>query len=248
MPENKNEPVEMFPISVTAVAAPKAGKTHFALTFPEPIVLFSFDIGYEPVLKKFKGKNVKVIVYPMPIIDSVRGKAQQSEVKEIWDKFSKDYKDACADPKVQTLIIDTGTHLYELARIARSRELQQENLMPRDYGDVYARLRAFIQRARLSPCEMPSGKIRQGKNLVITHHVRDEYVNEKSTGNKEIDGCKIIEGEVDLVLWIEKRITKEKGMPKVTSIISVKDSRWRELEGLVTEDSTYSDLVALLGI
>jgi hypothetical protein len=37
----------------------KAGKTHFALTFPEPIRVLNFDFGSFELLPKFPGKDIQ---------------------------------------------------------------------------------------------------------------------------------------------------------------------------------------------
>jgi hypothetical protein len=239
MPEEiKPQPKKVFlPISVTLIAPPKTGKTHTGFTFPDPLVLFSFDLGYQPVLKKFKGKNIIIHDYPVPIMETATGKDAQAEVKVVWDRFQKDFKLECAKKDSRTMMIDTGTHLYEIARIARASELGQTNLLQHQYGDVYARIRALIQTARIN-----------GKCFVITHHVRDKYIDDKATGELDLDGCKIIPGEVDIVMWLDdKEITVDKKKQTITTG-KITASRWREIKGLELDDPNYDDIVAMLGV
>jgi len=234
---NKETPV-VPPLILSVAGSPKVGKTTFALTFPEPIILFSFDLGYDPILKRFPGKQITIKTYPLPIIDSVRGSGVQKEIQAVWDEFNKDYKSAASGKDFNTLVIDTGTNLYEIARIARAAELGQANIMQHQYGDVYSRIRALIQRVQLT-----------GKNLVITHYLRDKYIDDKNTGDKELDGCKIIEGAVDIATWMVKKSEKARdGKVTITTTLQVKDSRYREIEGLEIDNPSYEDLVAALGV
>jgi len=229
----------LLPIIFTVIAPPKVGKTHFSMTLPERVIIYSFDLGAQivRVRPEFKNKDIIIKEYPLPIMDSVQARGQQQEVKAVWDKFNKDFQKDVSDPEVKTLVIDTGTHLYEIARIARAAELGQANILQHQYGEVYARIRALIQQARL-----------MGKSLVITHHVRDEYVDDKKTGSLEMDGCKIIPGEVDVVMWLKKTEIKEGKSKQIVTIGTITDSRWREIEGLEMEDPNYSDILAALGI
>jgi hypothetical protein len=238
VPDKKPEKITL-PIVFTIIAPPKTGKTYYACTCPERVVIYSFDLGAKIVVARpeFKGKDIVVREYPLPIVDSVQGKGQQEDIKTVWDAFSKDYQKDIADPKVNTLVIDTGTHLYEIARIARSKELGQTNLLQHQYGDVYARIRALIQRARLA-----------NKSLVITHHVRDKYVDDKNTGEVEQDGCKIIPGEADVVMWLTKKTTKVEGRMRVVTTARISDSRWREIEGMEFDNPSYDDILAMLGL
>ena len=217
---------------------PKTGKSHLALTFPAKLVVFSLDVGIDPVLAKFKGKDIEVKMYPLPIIDSVKGTGMGKEILAIWRQMNDDIKAATEDPEVKSIVIDTATALYELARIARAAELGQENLLQFQYGDVYARMKAIIQRPRIA-----------GQNLVLTHYLRDKYIKEQNTGEKELDGWRHTEGEVDLVLVTRRELKTEKGGKKKSIIVTtIKDNRYDlALNGVELEMATYDDLAALVG-
>ncbi len=223
-------------IVVSVEALPKSGKSHFMLTFPDPMVVFSFDIGLEPVLRKFSSKNIKVITYPIPIIDTIRAVGFKKEIATIWGKFNDDFKKVTEDISVKTIGIDTGTAWYELCRIGRTGELGRE-LDPTEYGDVYLRLKAQLQRARVA-----------GQNVVITHYLKDVYSDQKPTGEKVVDGWRHVEGEVDLVLLL--RLERLSGKDKGDKIVAtIKTSRWGlDLNGRELDNPTYEDIAAVLGI
>ena len=222
-------------ITVSIAGLPKTGKSHLALTFPEPIIVFSFDLGLEPVLAKFEGKKIGVKTYPIPIIDSIHPKPY---AKPIWAQFTKDYKEAIWDKAVKTVVIDTGTALYELARHARTEELGQQQLLRHQYGEVYSRMSALYLEPRIS-----------GVNLVITHYTKDVYEDEKPTGEVALDGYKRTNGIADLVLTMARGQTRDKdGKPKTVALTTITDSRFGfELDGLILENTTYNELISLIG-
>lgn len=222
---------------VSEAGGAKTGKTHLAFTFPEPIVVFSFDIGQEPVLAKFPDKDIKVIPYIIPLYETVRAVGMKKDISNLWAEFSADFKDAADKPTVKTLIVDTATALYEICRIGRSGELGRE-LAPIEYGDVYLRMKALIHRARIT-----------GQNLVLTHYLKDIYVGDKPTGEKALDGWRHTEGEVDVVLTTRREV-KVVGQKKENVIITtIKDNRYDlALNGLESINMTYDDLITLLGV
>ena len=56
-------------ISVGIAGDSKTGKSHLGLTFPDPTVVFSFDLkGAELLLPKFPDKKIEVKKYLPPLI------------------------------------------------------------------------------------------------------------------------------------------------------------------------------------
>ena len=218
---------------------PKTGKSHLALSFPAPLVIYSFDVGIEPVLRKFPDKEIRVETYPIPIIDSVKGVGLGKELLGIWRRFNDDLKATVEDTSVKSIVIDTATAVYEIARIARAAELGQENLLQFQYGEVYARMKAIVQRPRIA-----------GQNLVLTHYLRDRYVKDENTGEKELDGWRHTEGEVDVVLVVRRDVKKLSGGKTQNVIITtIKDNRYDlDISGLELENANYEDLIAVLGV
>ena len=230
----------IIPNLLTAISGePKTGKSHLALTFPDPIILFSFDQGMEPVLRHFPDKKMQVMTYELPLVETVRAVGQKKQILEVWNHFRADFQIATEDTKVKTIIIDTATAAYEICRIARTGELGRE-LDPTEYGDVYLRMKALLQRCRLS-----------GQNLVLTHYMKEIYKNGEPTGQTKIDAFKYTEAEVDLSL-ITTRVTEPKvGGGKQTKIITtIKETRYDALTltGFEFINATYNDLVSVLGL
>ncbi len=222
----------MFPnITVSISGLPKSGKSHLALTFPDPIVVFSFDLGLEPLLKKFSKKNITVKAYPTPIIDTARPKPY---AKEIWEQFNKDYKQVIWDKEVKTVILDPATTIWEIVRHSWTEELGQKQLMPVQYSEPNARMSALLTEPRIS-----------GVNLVSIHYLKDVYVNDKATGELELDGFKRTEGMVDIVLLNQRQVRQKKNV----IVTTIKDHRFElSLNGMELETTTYDELVTLLGL
>jgi len=221
--------METKPNLVISINAPaKSGKSHLLCTFPKPLVIYSFDIGLEPVLKKFAGEDITVKEYPIPILMTSKPKPY---AKPIWDKFLEDYLADVEGGKYVSLGIDTGTALYEICRVARSEELGR-SIMPYEYAEVYARMAGVILKPRLA-----------GLNLAMTYWLKEEYIDDKSTGKLVIDGCKRDIDYVDVSLGLRR----ERKGKEVKIITTIEDNRYeKDLNGVTLEDTTYSELLAVL--
>lgn len=128
-------------ITVNVEAKEKEGKTTWALKAPGPLIVYNADQGLEGVIQRFrdKGKQITVAGYP----GSARGKrlphyrldtkppkakGERSKTatytqkvanicRPIWKKFVEDYYEGL-NSKARTLVMDTGTGLWLLARYA----------------------------------------------------------------------------------------------------------------------------------
>jgi hypothetical protein len=214
---------------------PKTGKTYLACTFPKPLVLFSFDYGADRVIRSIDTKEIEVIKYETPIVDTMMPKPY---AQAFWAKFKKDYEAVLARKDVATIVIDTGTALYEIARHTRAEELKVMSLPKECYGEVYTRLTALIQAAQ-----------RAGKNVVWTHYLKDSYKDGEPTGETKTDGYKYVDGVVDIVLNTELRQTKmgSKIDNKVITTVQRCGFDFR-VNGMEFENFSYKDLLALLGL
>ena len=220
-------------IIVSIAGQPKSGKSHLALTFPDPIKVFSLDIGLAPVLAKFKDKEIDVLQLPIPLIDTSK---PSDYARPLWTQFQNEYEAAIEDGYYKTIVVDTFTALYEIARNSYKEELGVSSLVPWQYGEVYARMSGVVMRAILG-----------GVNLVLTSYLRDRYVNDKNTGEPELDGWKKTESLVDLVLWTayEKRTTA--GKDRKVIVTSIKGNRYDvQLNDLELENTDYEELMNLL--
>ena len=89
--------------------AREVGKTHFALTFPEPVYVVDTDLGVAPLLAKpeFRGKDIR-------IYDAVKLDLENDEVDPIGslDMLEKALT-ALRDVKYGTIVIDTITDIWQ---------------------------------------------------------------------------------------------------------------------------------------
>jgi len=214
-----------------------SGKTHLALTFPDPIAYFDFDIGgVMPVLKKFPGKRVDLKSYPIPIIDSDPPKPYASE---IWHQVDEDYKDACAGGKYKTIVIDTATALWEIIRHSVAEEIHQKKLLEVQYTMPNLRMRSLFARAQLS-----------GVNLVTLQYLADRYVKGENTGELGVKGWQETETKSDIAIWCTMKVVRVGGGKNDVYVESSvhKDRFLREMNGQILRDATYDDLLALTGV
>lgn len=147
---------------VCTEALEKKGKTHFGLTMPGPIALFDMDRGLEGVVDKFVDeKDIFVVDY--------RGMIQKfSDTKLLyetrWKKFNVDYENVLKEPlsKVRSVLLDTGTELWEYARLGVLGKLTQ--VPPLFYPEVNQQFRKIVDLA-----------LDHDKNVLITHKMKKEY-------------------------------------------------------------------------
>jgi len=152
----------------------KTGKTHFALTAPDPIALFNFDIGLEGVVHKFADKEI--------LVSDVRVAKTGGEDmwEKAWDAFRKMFTDAIRHPDIRTVVIDNGTEMWELLRLARLHKLTK--VMPHQYTEVNEEFRELMR----------TEVFESNKNVIFVHKVKQQWVNDKFTGKYERAGFKDI--------------------------------------------------------
>ena len=148
----------------------KQGKTHFALSAPGPISLFSTDIGEEGVVGKFLGKKT---IYVMDVARIDEDSATEAPAE--WDKFKKAYNHCLRSKSIRSIVVDTATEIWELLRMARFGRLTQ--VMPYQYGPVNAEFRTLIREA-----------YKFDKNVILLHKMKAQYINDKRTGEWERAG------------------------------------------------------------
>ena len=227
-------PVNIIPNMFVSISGDqKRGKTHFALTFPAPILLMSFDVGAKFVCEKhFPDKDVTIKEYNLPVVETTN--APITGVEQVWKDIQADFKDACESGKYKTVVIDTGTALWEIVRYAYKEETSKMKLPPLGYVEPNARFLALFQTARAC-----------GINFVITNHLKDEYANNEATGAKVLDGFKRTAGYADVCLTMAR-----KGEKKDTRFVAkIDDCRFDPfITGEEIEMPDYDTLCAFLGV
>lgn len=150
----------------------KRGKNHFSFTAPSPIGILSLDLGLEGVIEKFQSKKEIWVAEHRVNTTMLRAEHDIQEVANIanqaWNNIMRDY-DELLTSGARTGIIDTGTELWEILRLARFGKLDQ--VKPHHYGPVNAEYREVIRKA-----------FDTDMNLILLHKMKDEYVNDKRNG------------------------------------------------------------------
>jgi len=176
---------------IVSVEGPqKTGKTHQLLTAPDPIAFFDMDIGTEGVVTKFPDKQVWVAQYDY---HTLKG-PDISSIIAMWERMKANFLAMLVHPEVKTIGVDTGTEMWELIRMARLGKLTQ--VMPHHYGPVNAEFRDLIRQSYAS-----------GKNVILIHKVKAEYVNDKRTGKLERAGF----SDIGFLVQVNLRAWREDG-------------------------------------
>lgn len=228
-------------ILVAVMGNPKVGKTHFAMTFPDPIKVYSFDMGTKFVrARSFPKKTIDITEYALPIIETG---SEKGWAIPLWEKFEQDFGKDCASGTYKTLVIDPATVLWMINHHAELEEEQKNKLGVQAYYKPNLRFGALYYKAAIG-----------GMNLVTIHHLKDEYENyednngrtqSRKTGNFIIDGWKRTESAADVNLVME---LGGEGA-KTYSVSTVKSCRFdRTLKGQTFIDLDYNKMMAVLGL
>jgi len=213
---------------------PKSGKTHFACTAPSPIRFFDFDLGSFSIMqKKFPDTE---IVKSEHFIDVWK----QNSVMPVLKEFDLQYKEALMDDRFKTIVIDTGSQLWEIVRIAlfehvKKNDPNRQRLIQIEYASANAQMEAFLK----APYAV-------GKNLIVTHYTKDSY---DSTGNKtgqvEPEQYKGTNGIADIILSFETVLRKKViGVDTSVTIRAARDNR--DIVGAKLFNPTYEDVATII--
>lgn len=203
------------------------GKSTLLHTAPLPIVSISLDMGFDRAVygalydRFFKGLDIvkhryiagvqpdktwyeghDVTCFEIPAPLQFNPNAMLGYM-DAWDYFMSVFVAAVQDPNVSTIGIDTMTLLTKYKRDAYLEELQKRGGAPRkqlqqiEYGHPDGQIRSIFTFAQAL-----------GKNLVVTHHLRDVYgqimkdgkLDNGPTGALEHDGVRDIMRLVDVQL------------------------------------------------
>jgi hypothetical protein len=260
----------------------KTCKSTLALSFPKPIAAMELDIGglerairndtrygYKAMVKSgdiiLQYKNVKGITHDLKYVmpyqagdldlatSTIKVNKRITGVKELWYRFLGNYIVLLEDPKIKSILIDTGTLLWEMDATSFLQEVQEKNpdkprssLLAIEYREPNIRMRAIIYQAKA-----------RGKNLILTHHSRDEYgaqlvkgeMVEAKTGKKERSGWGPLGDGADLIVHTylkDEPILDDKGKStgKKTKVpyCSVDLAEILDLVGMEFRCPTYQDI------
>lgn len=147
-------------LMVCSAAHEKRGKTHWGMTMPDPIAVVSSDTGTREVAAKWKRDGKKIHYFEFEV--QRKGPDAAAHAK-LWDDVEAAIRTVIRDTKVRSLLVDTGTEVWEQLRLARFGKLTQ--VMPHHYGPVNAEFRELLKAVQKRP----------GLNSVWIHKVKKEY-------------------------------------------------------------------------
>lgn len=205
----------------------KTGKNHFGFTGPGPIYGLYFDPGgIEGVAQKFvKGevegqpaKEIRAIQYRFN-----KKKDDQEYAITLRDKFEDDY--AFALTKARTIQWDES-EIWEMYRFA---EFGGESDVPREYGPLNGRYRGLLQDAYDA-----------GVNLQLIQKVKDEWKNNKPTGNMAPIGFK----QANYIVQISLEHSWDKDRGFVIKVVNCRQNT--AIWGEEFENLTFAELGQLV--
>lgn len=187
-------------ITINGEALEKVGKTYFALTAPDPIIVFNFDRSLDGVVQQFRDKGKRIIVAGMPGSggegkqkrlphydfsnakperekgEAIKGQSYTKKVmkavRPIWRQFVKDYKEALRSD-ARTIVLDTGTGFWLLARHAMWGAVSPPGAHLA--GTIKEEFSSLVREAEETD-----------KNVIWLHRVKPEYVDKTDkSGNKQ---------------------------------------------------------------
>jgi hypothetical protein len=148
----------------------RTGKTDFALDTPGPIIYIGLDMGHEGVIEKHAKKRViaKKYHYVPPV-------SNQTAYLEIWKRVLADIQKAAANRDARTTILDTGTDIWELLRLAEFGQLSPAADIKRAYQPLNQMYKSIIR-----------AFYGTSQNLIVIHKCSKEYKDEKVSTNKGV--------------------------------------------------------------
>ncbi len=176
--------MDVPPFSLLVFAEPGTGKTHLACTFPSPALGDTETKGWR-VAKKF----------PF-VAEHYKQVKDYPEIRSFVDK-------CLTDNQIHTVIIDSSKDLRVWAELTACKELGRENLFGTGgtvmWSHCYEKIDGIMNDVK-----------RIKKNLVFVARMKDEYVDDKPTGNLIYDGYTKAPYQCDVVLNITRGMRHSK--------------------------------------
>lgn len=117
----------------------KSGKTHFALTFPEPLHFINFDYGLEDLMYQFPDKEI--IPHnigsndPYNLDDLMGLTPRYPQLRLMLNEYTKAMKDAAA--RSGTVVFDTFTQARTLISDGTLEEVLESRVGKKSEGETY---------------------------------------------------------------------------------------------------------------
>lgn len=156
----------------------KTGKTEFWLSAPGPIGCINLDIGLEGVVEKWtkRGKKVWVATYNIPPVGANGKPLTQNDYIQFFLKTRAAYEGMLTNKDIRTVVVDTGSDWWELAKLAEFGKVNPAVDIKQAYQALNQLFRSLIRRAYDTD-----------KNLIITHKMKEKYTSKVGANGKAID-------------------------------------------------------------
>lgn len=173
------------------------GKTRFAITAPDPIGFVPLDRKARKTVELTAKALHKTVL--MPTADFIRVEnplklaiMEEKAAREYYRRHVDAVKEAAfklyGHPDIRTVVIDTGTQLWEDILFANYGRNQR--VMPRDRGPANQEMMDLLN-------------VLSGKNLIITHKAAEIWRNDKPTGKFRASGFPHIGYSVNAEILLE---------------------------------------------
>lgn len=218
---------------VSSSAKEKTGKTHFSIaTTPEPIAFIDFDVGTEGVIEKFPRRKMIHKKFQIRKEKMLAGdRYTQADAEADWTAVQEVIRACVRSKAIKTLVVDTATELWEVARLSEFGKLDQ--VKSHHYGPVNAEFRNIIQ----------APYMRSDINVIYTHKVKKEYKNDTWKGGYERAGF----GDMPFLAQVNiehYRVSEmeDEDRPFAIKIINCRQNADMEGEELIGPMCTFANL------
>jgi len=213
---------------------PEVGKTHFALTFPDPIYVVDTEFGLAPLLQKDLFKDKEIRVFEACVLDTKTVEVDPIKSIEALERALS----ALSTLQRGTVVIDSISDVWQWLQawleVVASKKTSTGQPYRFEYGKANMRYRKLILRLIAQPI-----------NVVLTAKVTEKY---DSSGNPM--GVYVPRAQkdtshmVDVVLYAKKEFDPiAKRWKYASTLTKCRFQRGFEAE---LEDVTYDKLIALL--
>ena len=173
----------------------KCGKTHWAIyTPPEPLSFIMLDPGSIPIADKARQQGRKI--YPKFIAHNK--KANKEEAMALWREFRGAIRATMAIKSMRTIVIDTMSEAWEMARLAVFGKLTQVKGI--HYGEVNSDFAQLVDEMYYERPDLNIVLIQKVSKLYTKNPAKDDDMGSWDGKSMEAKGFGELEYHVDLSL------------------------------------------------
>jgi len=215
------------------------GKTHLALTFPDPVYFFNLDYGLDALLPKFPDRDIRKADFPLSVT------LDPGFYRHVLLDFAKALGEAIDQAGPGTIVFDQASQLWDIVQCVKLADAIEERKtearkkgkdpdavrpMGFDYADANVFMGACLRRVYTSP----------QTNAVFINGAKPSYSSKgEPTGGLEFRGFNQTPAIADVQLQVYES-------NKQTSVLIEKCRFDRELVGMQLANPDYPLLRALL--